>query len=947
MALVGFLGVTVTDRPVLKLALAWIGLLVATVGAVPPDHPILTEVYTDPNGVNDAPVGRDTSNPHQEYIELYLPTAADLRVGLNKDALRLAFYEVEGDITSSGYRLVNYRIDLPTFDLDSSNGLTAGAIARPTGGAVVIGWVNYVGNPPTGLAGTTSTRVAMINGGVTSTSGFTFVALNGAQFTGTTNFPVPSAISLVNMPDEASSGIIQNGSAAYLLVNRDEAGFVTLYDDEDAAHVPPTTNADPSLDTGAVLLTSSLLDGFAANDNSLFDVFGQPFPFGGGIDLDEMLQLGGSYSNLCPQVPELGTDFRLPPFANGYARRFVDTLKTTESGTPADDNPVTDATTAYRSIYNNGPFRATPGQVVFTTTAPQPAVGSGTATTFAVLAGISVDVPLPAANVGGNFPINLSTAMGASSNSSVATFAGGSSATNVGGQSAGFPTIRITTGATAANNATATSTATVTATNAVGGQPAVVNPVQNTTVTATVLKPTLGQDASALPFQTTVFLAVQPVFAGAAANEFRTTSLGTHVQANLGGSVLDTRGLGATLVSSITNLNSGVLMQSLIKDMPDPGAYLIWPGPSGGLDLYQTVTQSAEVVSGASSYADAIDSSALAIRAIRLNIPDTRTYGGTFIPTEALYFADSGGGLNVVGSHLNNANTTRTFEIALFDTNTRDDSTLETGATDDFGLIIEVGQVEPGSPVVPGELVFLSFTGGLQGADIDTLDQVGNVGTVVFLDLDNLHDVLGVSTIEGLFVIDGSGSGEIDVIDAFSLNPAGGFFASSNPASGESLPRSSRNTMRMTFSSDIAAPGAAGEILVQQMISGGAFGADQSAGFTFTVENNAQGQPRILKIVDADPPNLLHRQWYAIRSTGGWLGGGVFEVQYVVQIGDADGSLGVFNLDAGTINGGIPNFSAGDQDRRDIDGDGTILNGDVSTMNPRIPSFPVAKPTGH
>lgn len=915
--------------------------------AAPPDHPILTEVYTDPNGLSDAPVGRDPSNPHLEYLELYLPASADLRPGLNKDVLRLAIYEVEGDTTSSGYTLANYRIDLPTFDLDASNGITAGAVARPTSGVVVVGWVNYVGDPPTGLAGTPSTRVAMINGGVTSTSGYTFVALNGAQFTGTTNFPVPAAISLVNLPDEAASGIIQNGSSVYLLVNRDAAGYVTLYDDEDAAHVPPIANADPGLDIGSPLGITCLLDGFAANDDSLFDVLLQPLPFNGGIDLDEVLPLGGPYSKLCAQVPERGADFRLPSTANGYARRFLDAAKTTETGTAADDDPVADAIVAYQAIFNDGPFRATPGQVVLTAQAPQLALSSGAAATFSILAGISVDVPLAAANVGGNFAINMSASLGSSSNSSVATFAGGTAALNIVGQSAGFPNVRIATSAAAAANASAAATATVTAVNSVGGQPSVLNPVQNTTVTAIVLKPTEGRDAAGQPFQTTVHLAVQPIPAGAAVNEFRSTSLGAHVQADLGGTVLDTRGLGATLVNPTTNLNSGLTMQALVKDMPDPGLYLTWPGPPGRLNLYQTVTQSAEVGGGASTYDAALDAGLQAVRAIHLNIPDTRTYGGAFNPTEALYFAGPDGGLNVVGSHLNNVNTTRTFEIALFDTNTRDDNTLETGATDDFGIILQVGQVEPGSPVIPGEFVFLSFMGGGQGADVDTLDQAGNVGTIIYLDLDNLHDVLGISVIEALFVIDGSGTGELDVVEAFSLNSAGGFFASANPASGESLPRSNRNTARLTFSSDITAPAAPGQILVQQMLSGGAFGADQSAGFTFTVENNAQTQPRILKVVDVDPPNLIHRQWYAIRSTGGWSGGGVFEVQYVVQIGDADGNLAVFNLDASTINGGVPNVTAGDQDRRDIDGNGTILNADVSLMNPRIPSFPVAKPNGH
>jgi len=117
----------------------------AVVSAQIPNHPIITEVFTDPSGVNDGPFGRDVTNAHQEYIEIYLPPAASLAAGLNKDALRLTFYEVEGDSSSSGLGLINYRFDLPTFDLDSSNGLTAGAIARPSSGVaaamIPIAWV--------------------------------------------------------------------------------------------------------------------------------------------------------------------------------------------------------------------------------------------------------------------------------------------------------------------------------------------------------------------------------------------------------------------------------------------------------------------------------------------------------------------------------------------------------------------------------------------------------------------------------------------------------------------------------------------------------------------------------------------------------------------------------------------------------------------------------------
>ncbi len=917
-----------------------------------PDHPILTEVFTDPPGANDAPVGRDPGNSHQEYLELYLPPAAGLNPSLNKDALRLAFYEVEGDISSSGYRLVNYRIDLPTFDLDLSNGLTAGAVARPSSGVIVVGWVDYVGNPPTGLAGTPSTRVALINGGVSSTSGYTFVALNGAQFGGTTNFSVPAAISLINMPNEASSGIIQNGSAAYLLVNRDSTGYVELYDDEDATHVPPGENADPSLDTGTVLATTALSDGFAANDDSEFDVFLQPYPADGVIDLDLVLPQDGAFSLLLAQVPETGSDPLLPAVANGYARLFVDSPKTSETG--AADDPVVDATTAYRHVHSNGPFYPTPGFAALTTSPPDHSVAAAADQVFELLFSTTGRPGVLAASTGGDFPINLSASGGASSNPTAATFGAGLGVTGVPGQTVALPSIAITAGVNAAHLATANATVTVTATNTNGGDPPVVSPTRTTTATATVLRPTTGKNASNGPLQTTVFLAVLPIVdSPSTLNEFRASSLGAYLAAQPDITALHSRGNGPTLINASTDISSASVTPLMVADLPDFGEECTtWrsdAGPPGRLSLAHTVLQSAENAVSPSTYAESISTcdATTVIRARRLNHPDTDPASGDYTPSEFVFFADSQGAFGQPRSGLSNATTSRTFELALLDTNVRGDGTVETGQTDDFGLIIEVAGTEASSSVLPGEFVFLSLSGGYQGADVEPrLDATDVLLYVYLFDLDNLRDVLGISSVEAIYVVDAGASGSLDPIEVFSLNAAPGFLANSNPASGESLPRSNGNTIRLTFSANIAAP-VPGEVLIQPMLSGGAFGADVSAGFTFTVENNQQGNPRILKVVDVDPPNLNHRQWYSFRSIGGWAGGGIFEVQYMVQIGDANGDGGVFNFDAGVINGGIPDFGAADQDRRDIDGDGTILNDDISIMNVRIPSFPVAKPSGH
>jgi len=109
--------------------------------------------------------------------------------------------------------------------------------------------------------------------------------------------------------------------------------------------------------------------------------------------------------------------------------------------------------------------------------------------------------------------------------------------------------------------------------------------------------------------------------------------------------------------------------------------------------------------------------------------------------------------------------------MALIETNLGPTGLLETGATDDFGLVVRVGQTRVGASVVPGELVFLSLSGGREGADVDTLDVPphANQTVVIYLDLDPLDSVLGAETITRLYVVDGSGSGEVDVLDVIAL----------------------------------------------------------------------------------------------------------------------------------------------------------------------------------
>ncbi|MFQ5463652.1 MAG: hypothetical protein ACE5E5_13630 [Phycisphaerae bacterium] len=767
-----------TQRSVVAL-LMWVVAVVfaGRAAAAPPDHPIITEVYTDPVGLTDGPVARDAASTHQEFIEIYLPTLADLALSLNPDALNLTFYEVEGDLISSGVNLVNYRFDLPTFDLNPANGMTG--LARPPSGVVVLGWVDYFGNPPVDLAGTPSTRIGLVNGGITTPpADYLFLPINGNQFTGTTNFTPVVAESLIDLPSEATSGVVQNGSGAYLLVNRDSPGYVELCDDAHALDCLPA-GAHPHLDNDALgLSTTALMDGFAANDHTKFRVLRQPYSPGDGVDLESTLPAGGAFTPLVPQVPESSGVQPAPGKANGYARVFVDVAKTTENATPADDDPVADALGAYRHVRNDGPFFPTPGRASSTTSAPELGVALAPEQVFNVLP-LTVGRPgVLSANLGGSFGIDLVATVGVSSDPTVATFVNDVAATGVVGQAFGFPRIAVTP-ASSLDGLMATASVTVTASNTAVGDPAVVNAVQTTTITARILNPTTGTDENGLPRQATVFAAVQGIPAQVGvANEFLTTDLGAYAAANLGFAVQAGRGHGAMLADPLTDLNDGFFVQNvLIEDFPDPllpFTFINAPAAGAGLlDLLDTVLLSAEVASGSGAYDETVNTTQTGLRALRLNHPDILTFGGTFTPSERLHFVEPTGRVGEPRSGLSFATTTRTFELAIVDANVRNNNTLETGATDDFGIVVEVLDVEAGAPAAPGEYVFLSFSGGLQGMDIDSLDVPGgpNVASIIFLDLDNLHDVLGIRTIEQIYAIDSNGTGELDPIDVYSLNP--------------------------------------------------------------------------------------------------------------------------------------------------------------------------------
>ncbi len=195
-----------------------------------------------------------------------------------------------------------------------------------------------------------------------------------------------------------------------------------------------------------------------------------------------------------------------------------------------------------------------------------------------------------------------------------------------------------------------------------------------------------------------------------------------------------------------------------------------------------------------------------------------------------------------------------------------------------------------------------------------------------------------------VITVDDDHQADIADIRFLATQTAQAALVSSVPGADESLPRSAGNVMRFTFDGDVTAPNN-GNILIQELLSGGDFGPDLSDNFDFSIEDDGSG-PRILRVEEV-VPTLVHRTWYTVRQIGDWAGVAPFRVDYVVQVGDANNDGRVLNTDVGFINPAIPDFFPSDGDRRDVNGDGRILNTDVGVANGNIPSFPVAKPDGH
>ena len=203
----------------------------------------------------------------------------------------------------------------------------------------------------------------------------------------------------------------------------------------------------------------------------------------------------------------------------------------------------------------------------------------------------------------------------------------------------------------------------------------------------------------------------------------------------------------------------------------------------------------------------------------------------------------------------------------------------------------------------------------------------------------NSNEMADECDISGGTSLDADGDGTPDECE----EPVPVILQSALPPNQGTLWRTAQNIVRLTFDGNLPAAPAAGQIVIQELLAGGGFGPDLSAGFTFTIDTD----PKVLKIRET-ATSLTHRKWYAIRNTGGWTGVANFEVQYVVLMGDVDNNGFVQNLDAGAIYPNVSPLPKPDDYRYDVDGNGFCQNLDAGGVFPRVSPLPKpAKPSGH
>jgi hypothetical protein len=166
------------------------------------------------------------------------------------------------------------------------------------------------------------------------------------------------------------------------------------------------------------------------------------------------------------------------------------------------------------------------------------------------------------------------------------------------------------------------------------------------------------------------------------------------------------------------------------------------------------------------------------------------------------------------------------------------------------------------------------------------------------------------------------------------------------PPDGGTLWRTAYNIVRLTFDRSVTMP-LPGQILIEPLVENGAFGADLSAGFDLTLENDAQGRPRVLRIGEIGTA-VTHRTWLALGNLGDWLAADPFEVQYVVMMGDVDADGRVLAGDASVVYAHVSVDPVTDDCPWDVDGDGYVQNLDAGALYPYVSPVPrPPKPGGH
>lgn len=162
-------------------------------------------------------------------------------------------------------------------------------------------------------------------------------------------------------------------------------------------------------------------------------------------------------------------------------------------------------------------------------------------------------------------------------------------------------------------------------------------------------------------------------------------------------------------------------------------------------------------------------------------------------------------------------------------------------------------------------------------------------------------------------------------------------------ACDSSLSRAGDNILRFTFDTDLTGgPPAPGELLIRELLDGGAFGPDISANFVFSIEGG-----NTLKI--EEPGQVFSNEtWYAVMNTGDWCDAETFQVDYAVVYGDANNDRVTSFGDLSAINALASDpADTPDNSRFDINTDGQVSFADLSAANSFNGSSALNKPTGH